>query len=178
MWKQIRLHFKQAGRITKYIVAVSIICFILPVAGLVFAYNSISAFIQIAYIIMLILMLVICFIEANTQGIRDKRKVSMYKRYPLKGFVLGFAAQFFPWVITFLLLFFKNAIFVVLTETAQNFAANICLLQFTNIMLLFDYRPAGYIISVLAVPVVCMAGYLLSYINIDVDDRLGGIRKT
>ena len=177
MWNQIKLHFKQSKRLTQYFASVSVISLMLPIAAFFFSFEAMGTFLQAVYAFMLLLMCVVCFIEANTQGIKDRRKVSLYKRYRLKGFVLGMAAQFFIWLITFVLLLFKDDIFKIFAEKAQNYSSNFLTLQFTNIMTIFEYKVPGYIISVLIIPVVCMVGYLLSYKNIDIDDKLGGIRK-
>lgn len=181
MWNEFRGEFKQAKRLRHYMLAVTFISFMLPLSVFVFFQDSMGTAMKWLLGFMLVLLCTVSFIEANTQGVKDKRTVVSTKVYPLKGFVLGLLQQLPFWVITFILLGLQHVIFSheIFTDVFRNYAVNVCMLQYTDIMLLFDYSWLGYLISFCILPVVCEIGYLLAYYwNIDIDDRLGGIRKT
>ena len=179
MFNQIKLHFKQAKRLTHYFIAVSGISLMLPIAIFVFFKDSAVNAAQWVFGFMLAVMCIVCFIEANTQGNKDRRSsVSIYKKYRLKGFVLGFCAQFYIWTITIVLVLLRDAIMGgPITLEFRNYIVNFFVLQYFDVMQLLGYNFIGYIVAILILPVVCMIGYELAYFNIDIDDKLGGIRK-
>lgn len=175
----IKTFLKQSKRMIQYVIAISAISIMLPISVVFFFRNSMGTASQILFGFMLLLMCTVCFIEANTIGNREQRLASVYKPFKLKGFLYGMVAQLPVWIVTFLLLIFRDAFFgPPLSEEAIGYIVNFFALQFTDIMLLFDYSAFGYILSILILPLVSCAGYLLSYYKIDIDDKLGGIHKT
>lgn len=180
MWKECIAEFKQAKRLRHYMLAVTFISLMLPLAVFVFFADDMGTAMMWLLGFMLALLCVVSFIEANTQGIKDRRTVVATKVYPLKGFVLGIFQQLPFWLITGILFALRYVLFSTehFTETFRNYAVNVCMLQYTDIMLAFDYNWLGYLLSFCLLPVVCELGYLLAYFwKIDIDDKLGGIRK-
>ena len=180
MWKELRAEFKQAKKLRHYMLAVSFICIMLPLAVFVFFANNMGTAMKWLYGFMLAVLCIVSFIEGNTQGIKDRRTVVSTKVYPLKGFVLGIFQQLPFWIITGILFAFRYVFFSTehFTEVFRNYAVNVCMLQYTDIMLLFHYNWLGYLISFCLLPVICEIGYLLGNIwKIDIDDKLGGIHK-
>lgn len=181
MWKEFWAEYKQAKRLRHYMLAVTFISLMLPLAVYVFFDEAAwGTAMQWVLGFMLVLLCIVSFIEANTQGIKDRRTVVSTKVYPLKGFVLGILQQLPFWMITGILFAFRYVFFSVeiFTDEFRNYAVNICMLQYTDIMLLFNYNWLGYLLSFCLLPVVCEIGYLLGNIwKIDIDDKLGGIHK-
>ena len=180
MWKEFWSEYKQAKRLRHYMLAVTCISLMLPLAVLVFFSDSMGVAMMCLLGFMLALLCVVSFIEANTQGIRDRRTVVSNKVYPLKGFVLGIFQQLPFWILTGILFALRYVIFdvSVFTDEFRNYAVNVFMLQYTDIMLLFDYNWLGYLLSFCLLPVICEIGYFLGFRwKIDIDDKLGGIRK-
>ena len=179
MWKQIRKHFRQGRRLIQYVGAVSGISLMLPIAVYVFFRNSAELAAQVLFGFMLILMCTVCFVEANSIGIKDRRKASADKRYFFKGFIMGFIGQLPFWFITMTLVLIRHDIMgPPIEEVLINYVANFLTLQYFDVMYWLGYGVVGYMVAILLLPAVCMIGYMLSYANIDIDDMLGGIRKT
>ncbi len=181
MWKEIVAEFKQAKRLRHYMLAVTFISLMLPLSVIVFFSDNMGTAMLWLLGFMLALLCVVSFIEANTQGIKDKRTVVTTKVYPLKGFVLGLFQQLPFWVITGILFVLRYVIFSaeIFTDEFRNYAVNVCMLQYTDIMFPLNYNWLGYLLSFCLLPVVCELGYFLAYRwKIDIDDKLGGIRKS
>lgn len=180
MWNEFKAEFKQAKRLRHYMLAVTFISIMLPLSAFVFFYESMGTAMMWFLGFMLALLCIVSFIEANTQGIKDRRTVVLAKVYPLKGLTLGFMQQFPFWLVTGFLMI----VHVIMgdgpfTTEFWNYAVNVAMLQYSDIMILFDYSWVGYLVSFCILPVVCELGYLLGNKgNIDIDDRLGGIRKS
>lgn len=187
MWKEFVAEYKQAKKLRHYMLAVSFISLILPLsvfAAFIFefiAFEDMETAMTWVLSFMLLLLCVVSFIQANTQGIKDKRRVVSTKVYPLKGVVLGIAQQLPFWVVTGILLLLRDLILPLnepWTELFRNYAVNVSMLQYTGIMKLFDYNWLSYLLAFCLLPLICELGYLLAYIwKIDIDDMIGGMHK-
>ena len=187
MWKEFVAEYKQAKKLRHYMLAVSLICVMLPLsvfAALIFeliTFNQMETIMLVVFGFMLAVLCVVSCIQANIQGMRDRRTVVSTKVYPLKGFVLGIMQQLPFWVVTGILFALKNVIMPLndpWTETFRNYAVNVSMLQYTPIMQLLNYQWFGYLLTFCLLPLVCELGYLLAYLwKIDLDDKIGGLHK-
>ena len=188
MWKEFWAEYKQAKKLRHYMLAVSCICIMLPLsifAALIFefiTFENMETAMSWVFGLMLLLLCVVSFIQANIQGMKDKRTVVSTKVYPLKGLVLGIAQQLPFWMVTGVLFALRDLILPLnepWTDVFRNYAVNVSMLQYTPVMQVFDYHWLSYLLAFCVLPVVCELGYLLAYIwRIDLDDKLGGLHKT
>ena len=178
LWQNFKWQYKQSKRMRLYMGAVSGISLMFPLPVYFFMRDNAATILKFLFGFMLLLFCVVSFIEANTIANEDIKKRVGFKDYKLKGFVLGLLAQLPMWIAAAIVISLKGVIIAdVITPDAANYISNFLILQYTDIMLLFDYSIWGYIISFLILPVVSMIGYLLAYFKIDIDDALGGIHK-
>jgi len=175
----IKKYNKQSKKIRMYIIAVSIISLMFPVVVFYLLPNNMLIAFQIIYALMLTLMVTVSFIAANSLGNKDLRNADIYHPYKMKGFWIGFTAQLPIWIISLMIFFMRNIIFGEIFEpVAKNYFSTVLVLQYTNVISIFNYSMWGHIASIFVIPLVCMVGYLLAYYKIDIDDRVGGMHKT
>ena len=176
MLEQFKVLWRTTKRLRKYFIATSFLSLMLWFLSLLLFQPDYRSALMIIQTAALVLLCTISFIEANTLGMKDRhRKVP---KALFRGFTLGFVGQFPIWLFAVCLSLLVNMLIGYPFATVFiNYIGTLPVLQFTSVLNYHYYSFWGYVASIFIIPVVCELGYLLSFLNIDINDKLGGIHK-
>ena len=174
-------HFRKIKRIMMYIAVTWGICFVGVPASMFFFTYSYGAAVAVLTAFMCLMMLFVSFTEINRIACKEARYRQTQKPYLFKGFVLGLMAELPMWLLSLVVLLGKDRwfadFFSHIGEKYVDYVANIFTIPFVWIIAPMNFKIYAYIIAFLILPIVCGIGYILGLKGIDIEDKVGGVRK-